>query len=177
MVGGYYTRSTTSADLLPLTDDVIHANLSGTDARGREHYVGLYLLRPDDTCVLLACDFDGASWRADAYAYHQACAAANIPAVTEVSRSGDRAHVWIFFDGSMAATQARSLGAAMRRAPRQPHRVAPPGCLPEARHHCIRRIRHLGASRGPVRVPLNGTEGTCGGARSTVATEFDTNPA
>jgi hypothetical protein len=38
-----------------------------------------------------------------------------VPGVLERSRSGDGAHVWVFFDGLVPATRARALGAALLR--------------------------------------------------------------
>ena len=35
---------------LPLTDDLIHWHLSGTDAGGKPFVAGVYALLPDDTC-------------------------------------------------------------------------------------------------------------------------------
>jgi hypothetical protein len=45
-------------------------------------------------------------------AYAASCRELAIPAYVEVSRSGDGAHVWIFFDSPIAATQARQLASA-----------------------------------------------------------------
>lgn len=98
------------AQFLPLTDEVIAAHL--TDSL---HTAGLYVLLPDSTCRLLACDFDGAAWRLDAVAYVQAAWAAGVPVALEVSRSGDGAHAWVFFSEPVAAADARALGAALLR--------------------------------------------------------------
>lgn len=73
-----------------LTDAAIHDHLSGKAT------VGLYPMLADDTCRLLACDFDGEQWQLDAQAYVQAADAAGVPTVVEVSRSGQGAHAWIF---------------------------------------------------------------------------------
>ena len=59
--------------------------------------------------LVLVCDFDGASWTLDALAYAEVCRNAGVPAVLERSRSGDGAHVWVFFSGSVAAATARML--------------------------------------------------------------------
>lgn len=48
-------------------------------------------------------------------AYVQAAHAAGVPAVLEVSRSGQGAHVWIFFSEQVVAADARALGAALLR--------------------------------------------------------------
>ena len=72
--------------------------------------VGIYPLLPDDTCRLLAIDLDGASWRADARAIRATCRSLDLEPTIERSRSGNGAHVWLFFTHSVAATDARQLG-------------------------------------------------------------------
>ena len=94
---------------LQLTDAAIEKHL-----RGRES-LGLYPLLKDDTCWFLACDLDGRTWQLDAAALLEACADEGIPAVLERSRSGDGAHVWIFFASAVAAASARRLGAVVLR--------------------------------------------------------------
>lgn len=56
--------------------------------RGRET-IGIYPLLRDDTCALLACDFDKGTWALDALAYLDGCHANAVPAALERSRSGD----------------------------------------------------------------------------------------
>ena len=94
---------------LQLTDAAIEEHL-----RGRES-LGLYPLLKDDTCWFLACDLDGRTWQLDAAVLLEACADKGIPAVLERSRSGDGAHVWIFFASAVAAASARRLGALVLR--------------------------------------------------------------
>ena len=81
--------------LLPLTDAVIYAHLSGDDT------VGAYALLADDTCHFLAVDFDEEQWRDDAKAFYQSCVELGVPVALEISRSGKGAHAWIFFSGSV----------------------------------------------------------------------------
>ncbi len=107
--GGWSHADRRSKDYLPLTEQVIGGHLSG-----REH-VGLYPLLEEDMCRLLACDFDGAGWAPDGLAYFHACTVAGVAAALERSRSGDGAHVWIFFSGPVTAAVARTLGAMLLR--------------------------------------------------------------
>lgn len=96
-------------DYLPLTDEVFVSHLRG------EETIGIYPLLRDDTCALLACDFDKGTWALDALAYLDACHRNAVPAALERSRSGNGAHAWIFFDAPVAASAARAMGAALLR--------------------------------------------------------------
>lgn len=106
---GGWSRQRSRQDYLPLTDEVFAAHLEGRAT------VGIYPLLRGDTCTLLACDFDKGTWVLDALAYLDACHANGVPAALERSRSGNGGHVWVFFDGPVPATDARSLGAALLR--------------------------------------------------------------
>ena len=88
----------------PLTDKAIEDHLRG------EHTIGVYPLLTDETCWFLAIDFDKKTWEQDALAFMVTCHELNVPASLERSRSGNGAHVWIFFDSAISATAARKLG-------------------------------------------------------------------
>nr|WP_315785351.1 MULTISPECIES: hypothetical protein [unclassified Bradyrhizobium] len=90
---------------LPVTNDVIGGHLRG------HHTIGVYPLLTDETCWFLAVDFDKATWMNESAAFLQACSARGIPAALERSRSGQGAHVWIFFAEPVTAAIARRLGA------------------------------------------------------------------
>jgi len=94
---------------IPLTDQVIHAHLSGKKT------IGVYSLLGNSRCYFLACDFDGPGWKLDSLAYVNVCQRYGVPAYLERSRSGDGGHVWIFFSGSVKAEQARQLGMRLLR--------------------------------------------------------------
>lgn len=79
-------------ELLPLSDAAIYGHLAG------EHTLGLYPLLENDTCHLLAVDFDEQDWREDARAFRRSCLELAVPAALEISRSGEGAHVWVFFE-------------------------------------------------------------------------------
>src|SRR6266481_899287 len=93
--------------LQPLTDDAIRNHLTGKQT------VGIYPLLPDDTCWFLAVDFDKKSWVIDAAAFAATCRRFQVPLAVERSRSGNGAHVWIFFDRPVSAADARRLGCAL----------------------------------------------------------------
>ena len=71
--------------------------------------------RRRDSCWFLACDLDGETWRLDSAALLDACTANAVPAAVERSRSGNGAHLWIFFAAPVAAASARRLGALLLR--------------------------------------------------------------
>lgn len=91
---------------LAVSNEAIHEHLSG------RRVLGVYPILEDDTTWFVAADFDGSSWRDDATAYATSCRELGIPACVEVSRSGEGAHVWIFFDSPIPASQARQLASA-----------------------------------------------------------------
>ncbi len=64
----------------------------------------------DETCSFLAVDMDKSSWQEDVSAIRTTCHELNIPALVERSRSGNGAHIWIFFEGSIPASLVRRLG-------------------------------------------------------------------
>ena len=98
---------------LPVTDDVIRCHLTGTDDTGAPFTMGVYPMLLDETCHLLAVDFDGKTWGDDATAYLSTCIGRGVPAALERSRSGNGGHVWMFFDTAVAAGLARRLGATL----------------------------------------------------------------
>lgn len=93
--------------LISLSDEVIYAHLAG------KRTIGVYPLLTDDTCHFLAVDFDEAEWKEDAQAFIQSCHQLGVPVALEISRSGNGAHAWIFFSGSVSARDARRLGTAI----------------------------------------------------------------
>ena len=96
---------------LPVTDEVIRRHLSGEDGEGKPFVTGLYPLLPDDSCWFVAIDFDKGGWREDAAACLEACRRMSLPAALERSRSGNGAHLWLFFDEPLPASLARRLAS------------------------------------------------------------------
>lgn len=95
---------------LAITDDVIRWHLSGFDVDGQPFVAGIYPLLPDETCWLLAIDFDKSGWREDTAACLETSRRLNLPAALERSRSGSGAHLWFFFEEPIPAALARRLG-------------------------------------------------------------------
>jgi superfamily II DNA or RNA helicase len=93
--------------LIPLSDQIIYDHLAG------RHTIGVYPLLANDSCRFLAVDFDDADWRQDAQAFRSSCVDLGVPAALEISRSGNGAHVWIFFLSAVPARDARRLGTAI----------------------------------------------------------------
>ena len=94
-------------DYAQLTDHVVQDHLDG------KLTVGIYPLLKDDTSHFLAIDFDKHSWTEDSGAFLETCKTLGIPAYLERSRSGNGAHVWIFFSESVAASEVRKLGCCL----------------------------------------------------------------
>lgn len=89
---------------LPLNEEAARGHLQGQST------IGTYAIDEHDTCVFLACDFDGPGWREDVSTYSESARALGIEVAVERSRSGQGAHAWIFFDGRVPARMARNLG-------------------------------------------------------------------
>lgn len=102
---------------LPVEDGVIKNHLVGRDlAKPRstkDFTIGVYPLLLDETCWFVAIDFDKKHWRQDVRAYVSACRKSKVPVAVERSRSGNGAHVWIFFSEPIQARLARQLAALM----------------------------------------------------------------
>ena len=97
----------------PLSYSHLFNHLAGKDKWGRD-VIGLYPIRKDNTCSFLCADFDDKScehgYKNDVLAFVNVCKAWKVPCYIERSRSGNGAHVWIFFQTPIPASKARKLG-------------------------------------------------------------------
>ncbi len=96
---------------LPVTDDVIRWHLTGRDDSGGNFVAGVYPMLTDETCFLLAIDFDKTTWQDDVLAVIETCRRVSIPVALERSRSGNGGHVWMFFEEAVPSAIARRLGS------------------------------------------------------------------
>ena len=94
----------TSRHFKPLLDSTIYDHLSGKTT------AGVYPLLPDDHCYFLAIDLDKYDWQDAVKGIGAACEQLGISHLVERSRSGNGAHIWIFFEKPTPAKNARRLG-------------------------------------------------------------------
>lgn len=88
----------------PLTDQVLKAHFRG------ETSIGLFPILKDDTCYLLAIDFDKGDWKEAVQTLRQVLEAYQIAVHVEVSRSGNGAHAWFFFENPIPCREVRLFG-------------------------------------------------------------------
>ena len=110
----------------PITLSIIKAHMKGADPNGND-VVAIYPMLENNLCQLLVFDFDnhakGAEqddyaniddgWKEEINALRDICKNLGVDAVTERSRSGRGAHLWIFFKEMIPAGLARRFGFAL----------------------------------------------------------------
>ena len=107
-----------------LNNSYIFNHLAGKDENCRD-VIGLYPLMPGNLCRFLSFDFDNhkenekksssqiENWKADVLAVKTVCSSLEIPCYIEISRSGNGAHLWIFFSENISAKLTRNFGTAI----------------------------------------------------------------
>ena len=104
-----------------LSEQYIFNHLAGRDLACRD-VIGLYPLMEGNLCQFLALDFDSHDktvpfqWKSNILAVKKVCNEYSIPSYMEISRSGNGAHLWIFFSEKVPAKQARNLGTNLLKA-------------------------------------------------------------
>ena len=92
-------------ELVPIDDEVVRKHLVGA------HMMGVYPMLRDETCYFLAVDFDKEEWADNVFAFKETCVQEGVPVAIERSRSGNGAHVWMFFKENVPASLARRMGS------------------------------------------------------------------
>jgi superfamily II DNA or RNA helicase len=110
----------------PLNKNVVLAHLKGKDPNAND-VVAVYPMLPGNFCRFLVFDFDNHEkgseqddyanhddqWKEEVNAMREICRVVGIDALTERSRSGRGAHIWIFFNKAIPAKTARQFGFAL----------------------------------------------------------------
>ena len=107
--GGWTNARKPDREYTPLVDEVISDHLGG------QFHAGLYWLLRDDSCRLLACDFDGPGWTLDALAYLDAARAAGVRPLWSDPDPAMVATYWVFFADAVPASAARRIGVFLAR--------------------------------------------------------------
>lgn len=110
----------------PLSLSVIKMHMIGADPNGND-VAAIYPMLENNLCQLLVFDFDNhaagaeqedyanvdSKWKEEVNALRRICKNLNVDAVVERSRSGQGAHLWIFFKEMIPARLARKFGFAL----------------------------------------------------------------
>ena len=94
---------------IPLSRLVIKNHLLG------KHEIGIYPLLDNNESYFIAADFDGQDWTGESCKLLNTCRDYGLPAYLERSRSGEGAHVWLFFGKPYSAVKSRQIIFALLR--------------------------------------------------------------
>jgi len=102
MNGGTF-KTFNEKNYLTFTDQQITKHLNG------EQLIGIYPLLKDNTSWFIVADFDKQNWKEESQTFIDRCLDKGISAYLERSKSGNGAHVWIFFDQPYPAIKSRKI--------------------------------------------------------------------
>lgn len=93
-----------------LTEEHVTNHLDLRVEQRQRETIGAYPLDSQNNTMFLAIDLDHGEWKAAAQALMASFAELSVSAYCERSRSGDGAHIWVFFWEPVPAKKARDLG-------------------------------------------------------------------
>ncbi|WP_271781993.1 DEAD/DEAH box helicase [Aquimarina algiphila] len=102
-INGGTFKTFNEKNYLTLTDQQITKHLNG------EQLIGIYPLLKDNTSWFIVADFDKQNWKEESQTFIDICLDKGISAYLERSKSGNGAHVWIFFDQAYPAIKSRKI--------------------------------------------------------------------
>ena len=108
----YKCNNCPNRKLTPISDVVIFKHLEGKDEFARD-VIGIYPMLIDESTYFLAVDFDGFNYKEDVTAFKSSCEKNDVSVYIEISRSGNGAHAWIFFEEKIPSHLARKLGSGL----------------------------------------------------------------
>lgn len=88
----------------PLNKKIIYNHLKGNIT------IGIYPILDNQECYFVAFDFDDFNWKKDTLNFIDILEDKSIEYLLEISRSGNGAHVWLFFKKPVLASDARRFG-------------------------------------------------------------------
>lgn len=105
----YKCNQCPNRQLLPLSDKAVYDHLN----KHCKDVIGVYPMLKDETCNFLAMDFDDDDWQKDVICVKNVCVEYDVEAYVERSRSGNGAHLWLFFEEPISCELARKLGTGL----------------------------------------------------------------